>query len=248
MKYLLNYQYCFPITIAVLMITILVFDYNFGMLRDTSNANKRPFSLSKVHLAFWFIIIASSFISIIICIAGHDIPTFANSTLVLLGISTGTLTAGRLIDVSDQNNNLNRTQDDEGSNFLLDILSDADGISLHRFQCFVFNIVIGGWFIYETFNNLAVKGKIDINKIMPDITPNNLVLLGISAGTYIALKTNENKGQAPSVVPTSAIQTVPASVLTPATITPTVPANNNASTLTPPAIDDTALFILPAEG
>jgi len=32
-----------------------------------------------------------------------------------------------------------------------------------------------------------------INGIIPVITNNNLILLGLSAGTYVALKTTENK-------------------------------------------------------
>lgn len=182
------------------------------MLRDSSVADKKPYSFSKVQLAFWLIIILSAFVTIIFCIGDHNIPTFANSTLIILGISTGTLTAGRIIDVSDQSNPLtDRSQDYNGQNFLLDILSDAGGVSLHRLQCFFFNLIIGGWMSYKVMLSLAVattNSKFNIDGIIPDISANNLVLMGISAGTYIALKSNENKPATnlPPIIAQSAIK------------------------------------------
>ena len=216
---------------GVLLAIIIALDLAYGMLRDNSTAIKKPYSFSKVQLAFWFIIIASAFTSIIISVRGHEIPTLANSTLIILGIITGTLAAGRIIDVSDQSNpNINRTQNFDAQNFFLDILSDANGVSLHRFQCFVFNLIIGGWFIYHTLNNLGAAGKIDINTIMPDVSPNNLVLLGLSSGTYIALKTNENKpNTAPATAPVLPV-IMPAPVqrisITPASATPATGVTN----------------------
>lgn len=197
MKNTANYEIYFPVIAFALLALVVFLDLKFDLLRDSSAATKKPYSFAKVQLAFWLIIILSGFITIIICIGNHDIPTFANSTLIILGISTGTLTAGRLIDVSDQKNpSVTRSQDEEGDGFLLDILSDENGVSLHRLQCLLFNLIIGGWFCFKILYNLgqaAANAKFNISLILPDVTPNNLVLLGISSGTYIALKTNENK-------------------------------------------------------
>lgn len=39
-----------------------------------------------------------------------------------------------------------------------------------------------------------VDPALNMSNILPDIEPNNLILMGLSAGTYAALKTTENKG------------------------------------------------------
>jgi len=112
---------------------------------------------------------------------------------------------------------------------LLDILSDETGVSLHRLQCLIFNLVIGGWMVYKIFLNmalLAVNSKFGIDNIIPDVMPNNLVLLGISAGTYIALKSNENK-------PASVTNTVGTTSITTTTVSPASAAAALANQLAP---------------
>jgi hypothetical protein len=70
---------------------------------------------------------------------------------------------------------------DNSEGFLKDILSDADGISIHRFQLVVWTIVLTFIFIKEVWGRLA----------MPDFDSNLLTLQGISAGTYVGLKLAE---------------------------------------------------------
>lgn len=62
--------------------------------------------------------------------------------------------------------------------FLFDILTDANGISFHRFQMLVWTIVLGIIFGVEVYNNLN----------MPDFSGTLLALMGISSGTYIGFK------------------------------------------------------------
>ncbi len=113
--------------------------------------------------------------------------------LIILGISAATTGAARLIDVSDQSkSNLTLNINQPGQNFFIDILSDLNGISIHRFQAVVFNITLGVWYIYSTLHNLNGSGT-DLNSMLPDIGSGNLVLLGISATTYAALKSKESK-------------------------------------------------------
>lgn len=198
----MNHAFYFPVAMGAFFILIIFLDLKHAILRDSSLAVKKPYSFSKVQLAAWFVIIVAAFVSIVLSGSTHDLPTLANSTLILLGISAATHTAARLIDTVDQQNSLIRSQDSESQGLLTDILSDNDGLSLHRFQCLIFNLLIAGWFIFRTFNNLTLIGKINIDQIIPDLSSNNLLLLGISSGTYIALKTTENKIQpAISVLP-----------------------------------------------
>lgn len=65
--------------------------------------------------------------------------------------------------------------------FIIDILSDANGISFHRFQIFVWTMVLGIIFILAVYENLA----------MPTFNTTLMGLLGLSAGTYLGLKIPE---------------------------------------------------------
>lgn len=65
--------------------------------------------------------------------------------------------------------------------FLLDILSDENGISLHRFQMFVWTLILGLLFVIGVYNDLA----------MPAFNQTLLTLMGISSGTYLSFKIPE---------------------------------------------------------
>jgi hypothetical protein len=185
----------FLAVLGVMLVSIIILDLKFNMLRDDSILDtKKPYSYARVQLAWWSVIVLTCFITIIT--KDGNIPTLASSTLILLGISAGTTASARIIDVSDQkkavtSGNLVTSQNTEGENFFLDILSDNNGPSIHRFQSVVINLVFGIWFVYQVLTKMHVT---DINTIMPDISSNNLILLGLSAGTYVALKTQENSG------------------------------------------------------
>jgi len=90
-----------------------------------------------------------------------------------------------------------RAQDIKRANFLLDILSDKNGISIHRLQAFIFNLVFGLWFIYTSVQNIKTINTLTLQPIIDGVIPvvanNNLILLGMSAGLYTALKSTENK-------------------------------------------------------
>lgn len=69
-------------------------------------------------------------------------------------------------------------------NFLSDILTDGDdGISFHRFQIFVWTLVLAIIFIYGVWYRLA----------MPEFSATLLALLGISSGTYLGFKIPEKQ-------------------------------------------------------
>jgi hypothetical protein len=62
--------------------------------------------------------------------------------------------------------------------FFVDILSDANGISFHRFQISGWTVVLGVIFIASAYRVLS----------MPDFDPQLLALMGISSRTYIGFK------------------------------------------------------------
>jgi len=65
--------------------------------------------------------------------------------------------------------------------FLRDLLSDGQGISLHRFQIAAWTVALGVIFVAETYNTLR----------MPEFSATLLGLMGISAGTYLGFKVPE---------------------------------------------------------
>jgi hypothetical protein len=64
------------------------------------------------------------------------------------------------------------------TSFFADILSDANGITFHRFQLLVWTIVLGIVFCASVYKNLA----------MPQFNDTMLALMGITSGTYIGFK------------------------------------------------------------
>jgi len=69
----------------------------------------------------------------------------------------------------------------QSQGFLKDILSDENGISLHRFQIFAWTFVMVAVFIRQVTAYL----------IMPEFDSSLLILMGISSGTYLGFKVTE---------------------------------------------------------
>jgi hypothetical protein len=68
-------------------------------------------------------------------------------------------------------------------NFFADILNDGEGISFHRFQIFIWTIVLGSVFVWSVYRNMS----------MPEFDASLLTLMGISAGTYVGFKFPEKQ-------------------------------------------------------
>jgi hypothetical protein len=64
-------------------------------------------------------------------------------------------------------------------------------VSIHRLQTVILNFVFGLWFVNAVLCNMQCG--IELNLIIPHLNNNSLILLGLSSGTYAALKTTENK-------------------------------------------------------
>jgi hypothetical protein len=241
---------------AFLLVLAIYLQKKFCILCNLSISDPKPYSFSRWQLVWWTFIIFASFISVII--ASGKIPTFSDSTLILLGIGSLTTISARLIDITDDNNAAAAAaaappapvvvvppatlaplapvanasapiaapvidpaapvvvnpvivvpptivvpatpilaRDIKHANFLLDVLSDKNGISIHRLQAFIFNLIFGVWFIYTSFERMkgitVNSSQTLVDLVIPVITSNNLILLGVSAGLYATLKTTENK-------------------------------------------------------
>ncbi len=137
------------------------------------------YSLSNVHLFFWTQIILLSYILIwFVC---DDMNSIDSSSLVLLGISAGTASVATVLNGNNKKIKNAKAKPSEG--FLKDILADNQEFSMHRYQIFIFNAVIGAFFIYKTIGELK----------MPVLNETVLSLLGISSATYAAIKAIDSK-------------------------------------------------------
>ncbi|GAT62561.1 hypothetical protein [Paludibacter jiangxiensis] len=206
---------CFWLVFFVLLAVYVYLDLKHDLLRDQSTAARKPWSFARTQLAWWTLIIMSAFVAVLIkC---NTAPHLTSSALILLGISAATATGARLIDISDmkQEDISVRHQDIASEGFLIDLISNQNGASIHRLQALIFNLVYGVWMIVEVVNNLNNGVACDL--IIPNMDANALILLGISSGTYAVLKTPENK-VAPNAVsqdkpaPDQSGQSVPPSV------------------------------------
>jgi hypothetical protein len=165
---------------------------NFRQLAiSTGIKNPRPsFSLGRTQLAFWTVIVVSSFIYVVIAqsTGGITVPYIDPVNLVLLGIAGSTTAVAKVIDNSQQDDQGSGIpqQDYPSSGFFTDLISDDKGVSIHRLQNVIWTLVVGGIYIIAVFEN---------HKTLPGkavITPELLGLMGISAGAYLSLKTTEN--------------------------------------------------------
>jgi hypothetical protein len=80
------------------------------------------------------------------------------------------------------------------SRFYLDLLSDAHGVNFHRFQMLAWTLILGLVFVYSVLSRLA----------MPKFSETLLMLMGISAGTYLGFKIPETTTTAPIAPPSVA--------------------------------------------
>jgi hypothetical protein len=143
----------------------------------------RPFSLSRVQFGVWTVIVSCSYIYLILCNCCDMTKVTINSTaLILMGISVGTTLAAGTIDHNQ--NAPTRHQNEPSAGFFIDILSDENGISIHRFQNVVWTII--AICLYLCYLNVS-------NCKLPELDSTLLALTGISSAAYVGVKINENK-------------------------------------------------------
>jgi|GEM_PF-2034917 len=155
------------------------------------DVRKRPFSYARVQLFWWTVIILFCYIWFY---AAYNVLLPLNSTVViLLGSGLAVFIFGKAIDNSQiEKNNKHvptRHQDINNSKgFLTDILSDDNGVSIHRMQAVAFNIIFGLGFIGYFFSSIATKHMYPFI----EFEPWQFSLLGVSAIGYLGVKANEN--------------------------------------------------------
>src|SRR4051812_21620732 len=113
----------FWIVLAILFFAVIYCNRKYCMLKDTSIAKPQPYSWSHVQLAWWSLIVLSSFIAVMVKYG--TAPTLNESTVILIGISAATIATARVIDVNDETDlNTVRHQNKPGVNLFIDIISN----------------------------------------------------------------------------------------------------------------------------
>ena len=193
---------------------------------------KSPFSLAKTQFAAWTVIIASSYIYLSLTKGDCADGAINKTALVLMGIGTGILTASAIMDKREELDNRPRHQNRPSRGFFSDILSDHNGVSIHRFQNFV-------WTSIAMIVYIMKVAHVQSGCVMPELSDTLLALTGISGVTFLTMRASENKPTVESApeenaVAANAVAPVPApvSITVPGgnpieAISTTVPASNN---------------------
>jgi hypothetical protein len=172
--------------LALITLSLAVFLYlcrTTSLIRSGTHPvpSQRPYSLSLFQMSFWFFLVIAAYV--FVWLITDELDTITESILALIGIGAATALGATLIDQKKAT----PAPDEPGGKsegFLNDVLSDPTGISLHRFQMFVWTLVLGVIFIASVYNNLA----------MPQFSATLLGLMGISSGTYLGFKVPEKTG------------------------------------------------------
>lgn len=181
-----NIVFKYIIPAGIVLVGILI-SFTTDIIRDKTVPGK-PYSFARVQLMWWTLIIVSCYTSYY---GMHGtIQQMDSSALVLLGISIGTTTAARIIDNTEDNKGVMRNKKQLArNNMVTNIISDSEGISVHRFQALVFNIVFGLMFISEFLDSEGGNKFVSFSAM-------ELGLMGISSAAYVGLKINENSTSA----------------------------------------------------
>ena len=171
---------------------------------------RRPFSLAQVQMAWWLVLVVCAYVFLFLITGdintfsaqaltlmgiGTGIALGAtmieqnktNTTLKQFQDTLSTIASLESQGAADATLAPLRTKRDllarqlASTDFFNDILTDVDGVSLHRFQLLIWTLVLGCIFCVEVYRNLA----------LPEFDATMLALLGISGGTYLGFKVPE---------------------------------------------------------
>jgi len=181
--------WAFVVLLIASMILFIYFCRSSSLIRNNVPGlpiERQPFSLALFQMAFWFFLVIASYV--FIWLINDELDTITDSVLGLVGIGAATAIGSALID---QNKASMDAATGMSRGFVRDVMSDNTGISLHRFQMFVWTLVLGVIFIASVYRSLA----------MPEFSATLLGLMGISSGTYLGFKVPENAAPAATAEP-----------------------------------------------
>jgi hypothetical protein len=191
----------FALAEIVLVGIVIVLAVRTALLRDADPSipdfTQRPFSLSKSQLAFWTVIIISTYLYIFIVNPAGVVNVLNTTALELLGISMATSAAAGVTGAPAapaartpvpfsprplQAQTPGQPLGQRHRNYIDDILSDNDGTNIHRLQMVLWTLVFGGVFAYLCYQT----------RKFPDFDQQVFILMGISSGTYVWFRRTES--------------------------------------------------------
>jgi len=177
----------FFIFVALFAFALGIFLYlcrRTGLIRTGTNPvpRNRPYSLSLFQMSFWFFLVIAAYV--FMWLITDELDTITDSVLALIGIGSATALGATLIDQKKATPNTDESRE-TSKGFLNDLISDSTGVSLHRFQMFVWTLVLGVIFVGSVYKGLQ----------MPEFSATLLGLMGISSGTYLGFKVPEKSGK-----------------------------------------------------
>lgn len=185
--------YAYFAGLLVFLVALVRLAMRTRLLRDRSQPTPPgklpPYSLSIFQLAFWSFLVIAAYL--FIWLITSELDTITGSVLALLGIGSATALGANLIATGKSSAPAQTpatAKEAVSQGFLRDVLSDQEGISFHRFQLFVWTLVLGVIFLASVYHGLQ----------MPQFNPTLLGLMGISSGTYLGFKIPETRGSAPA--------------------------------------------------
>lgn len=145
-----------------------------------------PYSLSRLQLLVWTVVISCSYIYVVFCLNNDPsvVIEINKTALFLLGISLVTKGAASTIDNAQSEGK--RNQDEPSTGFFTDILSDDEGVSIHRMQNFIWSVIAITVYICILFGDHTSPAE------LPTLDNTLLILTGLSSAGYLGMKLGEN--------------------------------------------------------
>ena len=175
------------VSLIVVVFTLALFIYlarTTNLIRDPSPTSKpgthRPYSIGRVQMAFWFLLIFVSYVSLWLVTGDYD--TIGRSQFVLAVISSLTAVGSHLASGGSPDDHAQQTS----HGFFIDLVSDSNGVRFHRFQLCAWTFLLGLVFATTVYDDL----------VMPQFGDTLLTLAGISAATHIGFTYLESERDA----------------------------------------------------
>jgi len=208
--------------IVFVIALVLLFRLKSDMLRNgpAIDGKKQAYSLGRSQMAWWFIVVLASFITIWLITGDRD--TITTSSLVLMGISAATAMGSIAIEASApaRANDARKQLEAEKESLAASPSANSDAVQLRvkEIDQTVANVMqppmtTGSWLrdVLSDNNGLIalhrfqilvwtlILGVIFVTSVlrdlsMPQFNTTLLALMGISAGTYLGFKLPTNGG------------------------------------------------------
>ena len=159
-------------------------------LKKAAVYREYPFSLSKVQLGVWTVVISCSYLYLTLFKGGCSEIMLNKTAVVLMGIFSGTAVTSKIMDKRQAAGKTPDWQNRQSQGFFTDILSDEKGVSIHRFQHMLWTLIAITIYLYRL-------SQITTGCALPELGDTLLALTGISSATYVVMRAGENDANAP---------------------------------------------------